>query len=689
MLRTTRLLFLAAMLTHATAMCADQLIQQQQQPHQPHLPTQQQQSAINLRLATAAERTAIAPRNALAILAQIESEQHSLTSVQRALLLEHSGLAKWNIQDFAGALQDGLALEALGKRESNASMECLGVLLQVYGNWKLGKIQLAYTLLQRADQFPEATISATARVKTLAARAQMEAEQHRNTAAQETVDAAARIAQRSGDDGLMFQTTRAQVLLALAGNDPELALPALERLLALARASPYRERLVRTLDVEFAVAAATGQTTRASHALEDKLALMRAMGLADAVGGALLDFAELQLKSKHYTEAVSLSEQALLMPPVRADAELATRAHVSHASGQIRLGKVADGNKEIALLLASPQSGPSLTPLLPQLILALTEAGDVDGAIALGVRHRLMSQQEAMRLAKKEEGILQHVDTLTRENRLRTIEALAERYHRNIWLALAIAAAAGLLAALYLYLRLRTSSRRLLETNLQLYAMSNRDFLTGLANRRCLENHVVRMFEQPDDAAADGAGFALLMDIDRFKQLNDEHGHAAGDEVLKTIAHRLSAVFGEGEVLARWGGEEFLAVLPTRPVGKATDVALQVLSAVAGSPIHFKGVAHLVTLSAGICPLRLRFSDRRASWSEVLRLADEALYLAKENGRNKVYGVVRAAGLASGDLNASDASLRVHGEQGKITLFEAACPEKRTDLRWQERFIEQ
>lgn len=674
MFRTTRLLFLAAMLTHATAMCADQIIEQQQQHHQPLLSTQQQRSDINLRLATAAERTAIAPRNALAILAQIESEQHALTSAQQALLLEHSGLAKWNIQDFAGSVQDGLALEGLGTRESNASMECLGVLLQVYGNWKLGKIQLAYSLLQRADHFPEAAISATARVKTLAARAQMETEQRRNTAAQETVAAAAGIARRSGDDVLLFQTTRAQVLLALAGNDPALAVATLERLLQLGRASPYRERLVRALDAEFAVAAATGQTARAGRALEDKLALMRALGLADAVGGALLDFAELQLKSKRYAEAVSLAEQALLMAPVRADAELATRAHVSHASGLIRLGKVADGKKEIAQLLASPQSETSLTPLLPQVILALTEAGDADASVELSARHRLIATREAMRLAKKEEGIMQHVETLTRENRVRMLEALAERYHRNIWLALAIAAAVGLLAALYLYLRLRASSRRLLETNLQLYAMSNRDFLTGLANRRCLENHVARMFEQPGGAAADGDGFVLLMDIDRFKQLNDQHGHAAGDEVLKTIAHRLSAVFGEGELLARWGGEEFLAVLPTRPVGEAADVALQVLSAVAGSPIEVKGVAHLVTLSAGICPVRLRLSDRRASWSEVLRLADDALYLAKENGRNKVYGIVRAAGLASGDVNAPDASLSVHAEQGTIILFEAACP---------------
>lgn len=106
---------------------------------------------------------------------------------------------------------------------------------------------------------------------------------------------------------------------------------------------------------------------------------------------------------------------------------------------------------------------------------------------------------------------------------------------------------------------------------------------------------------------------------------------------------------------------------PRRHVNEATEIALKVLVAVAGSPIGMIGSTFTVTISAGICPIRFEFSDRNANWSDVLHLADEALYLAKQNGRNKAYGILKAVGVTSVELGRG---LRLNATEGKLEIFE-------------------
>lgn len=559
-------------------------------------------------------------------------------------------------------------LEALGKREDDKTLECLGVLQQVYSYWKLGKIETAYALARRATQFPASEISANARVKTLLTTAQMESEENRIQSAQQAVAKAMHVALATEDEALIFLTTKAQASLALAANDIPLALDTVNRLLELGRKSPYRERLVRATDTEQAVASAAGMMARAKQAMDANIQLMRALGLGDALGRTLITYSDLQLKSNRNSEAMALSEEALRLETVRADEELATRAQVNHATALIRSGNVVEGKKEVEMLLASSQNRPSLLAHLPQLVLALTHAGDADAAVQLSARHKQIATQEAIQRAKKQETTLGEIDALARESRLRTFEAVTERNRRNVWLALTLTAAAGLLGTIFFHVRLRSASRRLEENNRQLYAISNFDHLTGLSNRRSIEN-LVSSDTFRSDNLLDGHGLALLMDIDHFKQLNDTFGHAVGDQVLKTVAQRLSTVFSDNDMLARWGGEEFLAVLPARQVTDAAEIALKVLVAVAGSPIKVNDSAFDVTISAGICPLKFAFADRPANWSDVLVLADEALYFAKQNGRNKAYGIITAAEVTSVEMRGG---LRANLEAGKIKVFEAS-----------------
>ena len=162
-------------------------------------------------------------------------------------------------------------------------------------------------------------------------------------------------------------------------------------------------------------------------------------------------------------------------------------------------------------------------------------------------------------------------------------------------------------------------------------------------------------------------GLVLMMDIDHFKQLRDDHGHVVGDQVLQVTAARLSALFRDEDIVARWGGEEFLALLPTSHASEAAAIAARVLEAVSARPVMVNGATMTVTISLGICRLGLGLSDREMSWEEVVHTADQALYLAKQNGRNMAYGITEAVNATSADMARG---LRINWNEGRAELFE-------------------
>ena len=155
------------------------------------------------------------------------------------------------------------------------------------------------------------------------------------------------------------------------------------------------------------------------------------------------------------------------------------------------------------------------------------------------------------------------------------------------------------------------------------------DGLTGLANRRALDKRLDELF-----AGYRGGGPAFsvtLIDIDKFKTINDTHGHSGGDAVLRTLAKILQSELPGADLIARFGGEEF-AVLMTSPLQVAASKMNEVRRAIAGTEIPAGGSTLTVTASFGVSqPLE------DALVAPVLRRADEALYAAKNIGRNRVY----------------------------------------------------
>jgi diguanylate cyclase (GGDEF)-like protein/PAS domain S-box-containing protein len=164
----------------------------------------------------------------------------------------------------------------------------------------------------------------------------------------------------------------------------------------------------------------------------------------------------------------------------------------------------------------------------------------------------------------------------------------------------------------------------------QLREQAVRDPLTGLYNRRYLDATLDREISR---AARDGHTLCLaILDIDHFKKINDNYGHQAGDEVLKSLGALLKASARGGDIACRWGGEEFMLVLPRMPAETAKQRTEQWRSAFSNIAFSLgEGQTH-ITLSVGIAV----FPDHGRDAAKLIECADIALYQAKSEGRNRV-----------------------------------------------------
>jgi diguanylate cyclase (GGDEF)-like protein len=163
----------------------------------------------------------------------------------------------------------------------------------------------------------------------------------------------------------------------------------------------------------------------------------------------------------------------------------------------------------------------------------------------------------------------------------------------------------------------------------RLEALAYTDELTKVHNRRFVGG---QLNAQVASATRHGRTLAVaLVDLDRFKPINDEHGHDAGDRVLATVAKRMAARLRKEDVLGRWGGEEFLVLLPDTGAAGALHAAEDLRSAVGGTPIRWHASPLRVTVSAGVAVRRAGETPE-----QLLRRADEALYAAKDAGRDRV-----------------------------------------------------
>ena len=214
-------------------------------------------------------------------------------------------------------------------------------------------------------------------------------------------------------------------------------------------------------------------------------------------------------------------------------------------------------------------------------------------------------------------------------------------------------------------------SAELMQKNKELEEISLTDPLTKTRNRRyfyetiptdnaqALRSHL-RNSNSSDPGAPRQEIIFLLVDIDRFKRVNDEMGHAAGDRLLQEVAKRIASVMRRSDDLVRWGGEEFLLVCRTTDRENASLLCSRVLEAIREVPFDVgNGVEIHKTCSIGWAPFPWILEDVNAlSIDNVIELADKALYLAKREGRNRSYGLLPASEVYKSEKNVSIENLR-------------------------------
>lgn len=163
----------------------------------------------------------------------------------------------------------------------------------------------------------------------------------------------------------------------------------------------------------------------------------------------------------------------------------------------------------------------------------------------------------------------------------------------------------------------------------QAHELANTDVLTFLPNRRkivsSLQEEVIRSNRY-------GTPLAIsILDLDHFKKVNDTYGHTAGDEVLRSVAARLRTHIRHPDTIGRYGGEEFLIVLPNSEMQAAAEQASRLCQQVRKLRIDVNEQVLSVTISVGIAQFRIG----QENWEEFLRRADEAMYQAKNAGRDR------------------------------------------------------
>ncbi len=174
------------------------------------------------------------------------------------------------------------------------------------------------------------------------------------------------------------------------------------------------------------------------------------------------------------------------------------------------------------------------------------------------------------------------------------------------------------------------NKRQLESANTKLQELALRDGLTGLLNRRYWESCLEREFARHQ--RYDNPVSLVIFDIDHFKRANDTYGHQTGDEVIRSVAEITSRLARETDFAGRYGGEEFVVLLPGTHLEGAAQFAERLRQAVEQQVLDYQGSPLSYTISLGVATI----SDDMANYQILLERADKALYASKEQGRNRV-----------------------------------------------------
>lgn len=345
---------------------------------------------------------------------------------------------------------------------------------------------------------------------------------------------------------------------------------------------------------------------------------------------------------------------------------------------------MGEGKRHIEIGLAGYEEigdKPELQNALVEYGAALERAGDPASALRAYHRERRISNELFERRRQKAMLDLQEkyetdkkqrqIELLRSENLIKSADIDKRRLEQRVWWLLAVVLGLVALIVGTLYRKVRQANARLHEKNRELKQQSVRDPLTGLYNRRHFLEYMHGLPPpSPLEASSDSeqVGALFLLDVDHFKHINDTYGHAAGDAVLTAIAASLREILRETDMIVRWGGEEFLAFLPSVPRASLDEVAARILAGVATTRVEHGCLSLGVQVSIGFSPFPLALGRQVLAWERAVNLVDMALYLAKSHGRNRAYGVRGFADPGRASIDAIEQDLERAWRDGQVEL---------------------
>lgn len=405
---------------------------------------------------------------------------------------------------------------------------------------------------------------------------------------------------------------------------------------------------VRALNEQGNVLQLSGRPTEALPLHRAALAQARATGDGVVIASCANDLGGTYFVLERYDDALALFLEAYSLHLRLGSTREAGLGATNVAALHLALGRRDEAlrwAREGLRIIQPTGRAPDEEVARATLALVLAERGEAAGAYeqlkaAYELRERIASDETARRMADlaalyEADRREAEIAILTRDRAIQRLELDRERKQRTLILGglTASGVLAGLLALGYRS-KLRTNriitlaNAELTTARDQLDRLSRTDALTGLANRRHVDEklaeEVLRHQRRGDEFTV------VLADLDHFKRINDQYGHPAGDAVLVHAAEVLRGGVRTLDTVGRWGGEEFILVLPLTGIDGACAVAEKIRIALAGGTIQFGDVALSVSATFGAA------AYSGGELGDTLRRADDALYRGKQAGRNRV-----------------------------------------------------
>jgi len=487
----------------------------------------------------------------------------------------------------------------------------------------------------------------------------------------------------------------AQLYLAL--KQAQSALEASQQAYRFAEAASNPVGMAKARMAESAALELLDDPARELAAMVDALAIARGAKSTAAESLALINLADIRLRRRQFAEALEISRRSLALAREFDDVSKMAASKANMGFALFGLGRPAEGKRLADDALADYErtgATAEIASLLGEYSQYLEKSGDYKAALALYHRERKLNddiaaaahQRAVLEMQEKYESEKnrREIDLLNRQNDLNSAELANRALQQRVWWLLAAVFAASFVVVAVLYRKLRVTNALLASMNQDLSVRSSRDPLTALYNRRYFQDFMRDEHNRPErrrrSEVEKPIHALLLIDIDMFKQINDRHGHAAGDAVLVVVARRLRETLRETDMIVRWGGEEFLVFVPATSAEKLDEIAMRIMHSLAWEPIVHQGSRISITASIGYAPMPLPPDNLTLSWERAIGLVDMALYMAKLHGRNRAYGI---RGLRRNDdeaLAAIERDLERAWANGMVDMHVQTGPDLGTNL---------